>query len=90
MGAESFLKMFDESFIEQFANRVADMVTARINKPAVEKRYLRIELGAEYADYSPEAFRKHIERGHIPVSKEGKSTRVDKLEIDKWMARNRQ
>ena len=82
--------MFEETFIEQVANKVADVVLARLNKPPIEKRYLSVEEAAIYAGYSVGALQKHIQRGHLPVSKEGTSTRVDKLEVDKWMARNRQ
>ena len=82
--------MFEESFITAIAVKVADIVSARLNRPAVDKRYLTVEEAAVYAGYSKEALWKHIQRGHLPVSKEGTSTRIDKLEIDKWMLRNRQ
>ncbi len=82
--------MFDEQFIDAMAAKVADVVLARMNKPAVEKRYFSVEEAAIYSGYSDGALQKHIQRGHLPVSREGTSTRVDKLEIDKWMSRNRQ
>ena len=56
----------------------------------VEKRYLSVEEAAAYSGYSVGALWKHIQRQHLPVSKEGTSTRVDKVEIDRWMLRNRQ
>ena len=82
--------LFDQAFIEALANRVADVVLARLNRPAIEKRYMSVEEAAIYTGYSVGALQKHIQRGHLPVSKEGTSTRVDKTQIDKWMARNRQ
>jgi len=82
--------MYDQQFIESIAEKVADVVVARINKPAVEKRYLSVEEAATYSGYSVGALWKHIQRQHLPVSKEGTSTRVDKVEIDRWMLRNRQ
>jgi excisionase family DNA binding protein len=82
--------MYDQQFIESIAEKVADVVVARLNKPAVEKRYLSVEEAAAYSGYSAGALWKHIQRQHLPVSKEGTSTRVDKVEIDRWMLRNRQ
>lgn len=83
-------EMFEQSFIDAVAVKVADVVLARLNKPSVEKRYFKVEEAAEYTGYTVDALQKHIQRGHLPVSKQGTSTRIDKLEIDKWMARNRQ
>jgi excisionase family DNA binding protein len=82
--------MYDQQFIESIAEKVADVVVTRLNKPAVEKRYLSVEEAAIYSGYSVGALWKHIQRQHLPVSKEGTSTRVDKIEIDRWMLRNRQ
>jgi len=63
---------------------------SHLNRPTIEQRYFKIEEAAIYSGYSVDALQKHIQRGHLPVSKEGTSRRIDKLEIDKWMARNRQ
>ena len=82
--------MFDEQFVSEMANRVADIVLAKANRPTIEKRYVSVEEAAIYSGYTVGALWKHIQRGHLPVSREGQSTRIDKLEIDKWMTRNRQ
>jgi excisionase family DNA binding protein len=82
--------MFEQQFVDQLASKMADVVIARLNRPKVEQRYLRVEEAAIYTGYSVGALWKHIQRGDLPVSREGKSVRVDRLEIDKWMARNRQ
>jgi excisionase family DNA binding protein len=82
--------MFDEVFLDAIAVKVADVVLARMNRPAVEKRYMSVEEAAIYSGYSVGALWKHIQRHHLPVSREGTSTRVDRIEIDKWMLRNRQ
>jgi excisionase family DNA binding protein len=82
--------MFEESFIDAVAAKVADVVLARMNKPAIEKRYYTVEEAAGYTGYTTQALWKHIQRGHLPVSKEGQSTRVDRQEIDRWMTRNKQ
>jgi excisionase family DNA binding protein len=82
--------MFEQSFIDAVAAKVADVVLARLNRPAIEKRYMSVEEAASYAGYSKDALWKHIQRGHLPVSRQGQSVRVDKREIDKWMIRNRQ
>jgi excisionase family DNA binding protein len=86
--------LLGDSLIESLARRLVDLILDRLlpllRRPTVEKRYLTIEEAAIYSGYSVGALQKHIQRGHLPVSKEGKSTRVDKLEIDEWMARNRE
>jgi len=82
--------MFDVGFVNEFAATVAEMVLARLPKQNVERRYLSVAEAAIYAGYTEEALWKHIQRGALPVSRQGKSVRVDRLEIDKWMVRNRQ
>jgi excisionase family DNA binding protein len=82
--------MFDADFIKQFAAQVAEVVLARMPQQKIEQRYLSVEEAAIYAGYSSEALWKHIQRGALPVSRQGKSVRVDKQEIDRWMIRNRQ
>jgi excisionase family DNA binding protein len=82
--------MFDEVFLNAVAVKVADVVLTRMNRPAVEKRYMSVEEAAIYAGYTVGALWKHIQRHRLPVSKEGTSVRIDKFEIDKWMLRNKQ
>lgn len=82
--------MFEQQFVDQLASKVADVVVTRVNRPKVEQRYLKVEEAAIYTGYSVGALCKHIQRGDLPVSREGKSVRVDRLGIDKWMTRNRQ
>jgi excisionase family DNA binding protein len=82
--------VFSDAFLDAIAKRTADIVLAKLNRPAVEKRYMSIDEAAVYSGYSTEALWKHIQRGHLPTSRQGKSVRVDKQEIDRWMTRNRQ
>jgi excisionase family DNA binding protein len=82
--------MFDAGFMKDFAATVAEMVLARMPKPTIEQRYLSVEEAAIYAGYERDALWKHIQRGALPVSRQGKSVRVDRLEVDKWMLRNKQ
>jgi excisionase family DNA binding protein len=82
--------MFEQQLIDELASKVADVVVARLNKPKVEQRYMKVEEAAVYTGYTVGALWKHIQRGSLPVSREGNSVRVDRQEIDNWMARNRQ
>jgi excisionase family DNA binding protein len=82
--------MFSPEFTRELAATVADAVLARMPKQTIEQRYMSVQQAALYTGYSHEALWKHIQRGALPVSKEGKSVRIDRHEIDKWMLRNRQ
>lgn len=54
------------------------------------RRYLSLKDAAEYAGYTSAAMWKHIQRGNLPVSRQGRSLRVDIQEIDKWMEHNKE
>jgi excisionase family DNA binding protein len=82
--------MFGQQLIDELASKVADVVVARLNKPKVEQRYMKVDEAAVYTGYTVGAVWKHIQRGSLPVNREGNSVRVDRQEIDNWMARNRQ
>jgi hypothetical protein len=58
--------MFDQQFVDQLASMAADVVAARLNRPKVEQRYLRVEEAAIYAAFTAEFHVRRIETVGLP------------------------
>jgi excisionase family DNA binding protein len=63
-----------------------DRFMARLQEKAKPKRLLTLAAAAELLKISPEILRRHARNGVIPASKEGRSWRFSKSELEEWLS----
>ena len=73
--------MFEQKFIEQLADALAD----RLSRAATtsNKRLFTLAEAAEYIGRSPKAVERLIQRGAIPVTKIDGKRQLDRAALDK-------
>lgn len=76
--------MFEQQFIEQLADALADRLSR--SPSAVTKRLFTMSEAAEYIGRSPKAVERLIQRGAIPVTKIDGKRQVDRSALDKIIA----
>jgi excisionase family DNA binding protein len=81
--------MFDESFVEEWVNRVAEALAKRIPVPKVAQRYMSFEQAGEYIGVSEESVRCYVNQNWLPVSVKGGKRWIDKEDVDRFMATNK-
>jgi excisionase family DNA binding protein len=70
--------------IEALAERVAELVAARLDGPRGEQ-WLGLEQAAAYLCSTPEAVRALVKRGRIPYHKAGGRLLFSRREVDAWV-----
>lgn len=63
-----------------------DRFMARLQEKAKPKRLLTLAAAADLLKTSPEILRRHAHNGVIPASKEGRSWRFSKSELEEWLS----
>lgn len=81
--------MFNEAFIEEAINRVAEAVVRRLPASKAAQRYMSFEQAGQYIGVTEESVRYYVNQGWLPVASKGAKRWVDKDDIDRFMASNK-
>lgn len=74
-------------FVEALAERVAELVVARLPQPATTEAegFVRVEGAADFLGLTVPAVRMLQKRGEIPSHKVGKRVLYDRAELREWV-----
>lgn len=64
---------------------IADAVAARLKADGASQRLLTVPEAAEYLRRTPRALRHLIAAGSVPAVRQGRSVRLDRRELDRWI-----
>ena len=59
-----------------------------MDKGNIQQRYMSVEAAARYLGMSESALRYKLDVRRLPYAKIGKTVRLDRLELDKFIAEN--
>lgn len=79
--------MFDESFLNQLADAIADRLTAR---GLGQSRLMELPAAASYLGMTKEALRAKAIVGQIPCVKADRKFRFDKNDLDRWIENHKE
>ena len=82
-------EMFDQEFVEEMVDRIAEAVVRRLPGPKVAQRYMKFEQAGEYIGVTEESVRYYVNQGWLPVTSKGAKRWIDKEDIDRFMATNK-
>jgi excisionase family DNA binding protein len=77
--------MFDQKFVESLALGIYTQIRRQLSETTV-RRLLDLEAAAEYLGRSPEAVKKLISRGRIPVTRLDGKIQIDRYALDKLIS----
>lgn len=81
---------FMAAFAQQFADRCAAILLARLPKPQViQARYLTVQQAAVYISHTKKSFEYLMSKKLFPVIREDRLVLIDREDLDKWMARHK-
>jgi excisionase family DNA binding protein len=81
---------FLTALAEQFAQRCAEIVIARLPKPTViQPRYMTVEQAAAYIGHTKRSFEYLLTKNLFPVIRHDRLVLFDKEDLDRWMARHK-
>jgi len=82
--------MFDQEFVNQFAELVSNAVIAKMPGPRIAPRYMDYEQAGEYIGVSAEAIRAYVRLGYFPVIRKNGRRWIDKEDLDRFMTKHKQ
>jgi hypothetical protein len=82
--------MFDQEFVNQFAELVSNAVMAKMPGPRIAPRYMDYEQAGEYIGVSAEAIRAYVRLGYFPVIRKKGKRWIDKEDLDRFMTKHKQ
>jgi len=84
--------MWDQKFIDQLAQALTARIAPQIqnNNPGkMYPRLMNVKQAAAYLGRSESALFHLVARREIPCIKHGRNLRFDRLELDKWIERDK-
>jgi len=81
---------FISAFAQEFAEKCADVLLARLPKPSViQPRYLTVQQAADYIGRSKKSFEYLMSKKMFPVIRRDRLVLIDKNDLDAFMARQK-
>jgi hypothetical protein len=81
---------FMSAFAQEFAEKCANVLLARLPKPnVVQPRYLTVEQAAVYISHTKKSFEYLMSKKMFPVIRRDRLVLVDKNDLDVFMARQK-
>jgi excisionase family DNA binding protein len=75
-----------QELVSAIAERAAELVVAQLERDGSSwPRWLTVEQAAHYLGTTPKAIRGRIDRGRIPVTRDGRRVYIDRVELDAAM-----
>ena len=82
--------MFDQEFVNQFAELVSNAVIAKMPGPRIAPRYVDYEQAGEYIGVSAEAILAYVRLNYFPVIRKNGKRWIDKEDLDRFMTKHKQ
>jgi excisionase family DNA binding protein len=78
---------FISAFADEFAEKCANVLLARLPKPnLIQPRYLTVQQAAEYVGRSKKSFEYLMSKKMFPVIRRDRLVLIDKNDLDRFMA----
>src|ERR1039457_2863095 len=87
---KDFLKTIQDYRFAHRHDSASEAIIAKMPGPRIAPRYMDYEQAGQYIGGSAEAIRAYIRQGYFPVIRKNGKRWVDKEDLDRFMAKNKQ
>ena len=77
--------MFDEQFVQTFAERIITLLVPRLPKPGIAPRYLTVAQAAQYVGHTKRSFEYMMSKDLFPVIRRDRLVLIDREDLDRFM-----